>query len=59
MGYDTNFLHSYRSFIPVVVHKTGTYTWGLLISIYADLEFRRFEGGLFDDRNRKTKNRNG
>jgi len=21
--------------------------------------FRRFEGGLFDDRNRKTKNRNG
>ncbi len=23
------------------------------------IEFRRFEGGLFDDRNRKTKNRNG
>ncbi|MDR7080475.1 hypothetical protein J2Y03_005561 [Neobacillus niacini] len=23
------------------------------------VEVRRFEGGLFDDRNRKTKNRNG
>jgi hypothetical protein len=58
MGYDINFLHSYRRFIPVVVHKTGTYTWGLSISKLANMKFRRFEGGLLDDRNRKTKNRN-
>ena len=25
---------------------------------HANLKFRRFEGGLCDDRNRKTKNRN-
>jgi len=31
---------------------------GTLISIQTNLKFRRFEGGLFDDRNRKTKNRN-
>ena len=27
--------------------------------VNTNLKFRRFEGGLFDDRNRKTKNRNG
>ena len=32
---------------------------GISISKYSNLKFRRFEGGLFDDRNRKTKNRNG
>jgi hypothetical protein len=57
MGYVLISVHT-DSIIPVVVHKTGTYTWG--ISVRTILPgFRRFEGGLFDDRNRKTKNRNG
>ena len=32
---------------------------GISISFLTSRGFRRFEGGLFDDRNRKTKNRNG
>jgi len=58
MGYDKNFIRLYRIIFPVVVHKRERIQGEFRLN-KTNRGFDVLKEGIFDDRNRKTKNRNG